>query len=598
MGAKTRETSLSSSSASALPYYRQLISLRLILTEMRRLEWLLPRPSKTSRGEPPADAFLEHFTPLLANLTTRQATALRARVTESIAAALLPDDLESRNEHDADKLCAALIRWQKGGRRPGGHSPLERSVHAMMRHLNDKIALVAPDVEKALDFLQAYVALWPVSSCECLAELTWLHKYGRAVAVPLDRILRHLRAEYQEHQTDPRTRTEPYGHIFWTSGDFREQDDCFQFLVFAERFRPSGFEQVTEAATRLMESWVIETVGEEAFQAESVAIGLGSVIPLRFWPLIEIPETCHAIRPVVDMALRSLIVHQHPNGFWVHPSARETETGVTAASPEATAAATCLLAAYGRRPPANAALEKSISWLLSNQHHDGYWTERVADGPGEPSILATCLAIRALLRMNATDVRDPVQRGTQWLLTQQSASGDWGSGESLVVPREETLLVLNTLSESRSLLARSQAQSEYLDVGLSLAERALEHLADKDVTSLQIAVLLAFQAAEAFLYSCLVTVNHNVFKSGQNETIGFAKALTRLEGHLRSTGELRPGDVLEGRSDLERLKYLRDQVVHKAIVVHLSDARPAVQAGTDLIRRFCAKFHGFEPLNV
>lgn len=593
-----REASLSSNSDSALPYYRQRISLRLILNEMGQLEWLLPRLLEKLPGHPPS-AFLQHFFgDLLANITPRQANALRPRLTESIGAALLPDDFESLNERDFKKLQGAIIRWQKGGRRPGKLSPLQTSVLAMMCRLDEKIAHVAPGVGKALDFLEAYVALWPISSCDCLAELACLDRYGRDTAAHRDRVLGELREEYRRHQADPRARTEPYGHIFWTSGNFREQEDCFQFLVFAERFRPAGFEQVTAAANRLMESWVIDAVGAEAFEAESVAIRLGSMLPLQFWPLIEIPESCHAMRPVLDMALRSLILHQHTDGFWVDPRARETEDSVTLSSPEATAAATCLMAAYSRGQPARAALERGLSWLLANQHHDGYWAERRPEGREHTSILATCLAIRALLRTNATNVRDPVQRGTQWLLSQQSAAGDWGGGESLVVPREEALLVLDTLWESKALLSRSQVRSEYLDVALGLAERALEHLAEQDEISLQIAVVLAFQAAEAFLYSCLVTANQNVFKPGENETIGFRKALSRLEAHLRSRGELAHGQSVEGRPGLDRLQYLRDQIVHKAIVVTVSDARGAVQAGMDLIRRFCLKFHGFEPVNL
>jgi hypothetical protein len=305
------------------------------------------------------------------------------------------------------------------------------------------------------------------------------------------------------------------------------------------------------------------------------------------------------MRPVLDLMLRSLVQYQDTDGFWLSPESEETEARrVPRDSAEATAAAVCLIAAYARRPAVRDAVNRGASWLVTNQHHDGYWLERGADGTATPSILATCLAIRGLLRTNIIDVRDPVQRGTQWLVRQQSPAGDWGDGDPLVVPREEALLVLNTLSESTTLMAKSQVHPEYVDVALGLAERALEHLAQEDETSLQIAVVLAFQAAEAFLYSCLVAVNERVFERGATETIGFAKALTRLEEYLRSERELDQGQHLEGRSGLDRLKFFRDQVVHKAVVVHLRDARPAVYAGVELIRRLCTKFHGFQPVNL
>ena len=85
---------MSSNTDSALPYYRQLMSLRLILNEMRRLEWLLPRAAKMSGEAPPADAFLEYFNPLLVNLTRRQASASGPHLTDTIAQALLPAGVE------------------------------------------------------------------------------------------------------------------------------------------------------------------------------------------------------------------------------------------------------------------------------------------------------------------------------------------------------------------------------------------------------------------------------------------------------------------------------------------------------------------------
>jgi hypothetical protein len=153
------------------------------------------------------------------------------------------------------------------------------------------------------------------------------------------------------------------------------------------------------------------------------------------------------------------------------------------------------------------------------------------------------------------------------------------------------------MRESEGVPTLSGMSGPYLQVGLDLAERALESLAQEDEASLQISVLLAFQATEAFVYSCLVSVKKTVF-ADPNKTIGLRQGLTRLEDHLRSVRKLKQGEVICLRPGLDRLTYLRDEIVHKAIPVNVREASYVTHTAADFIRHFCPEFHGFTPLSL
>ena len=130
---------------------------------------------------------------------------------------------------------------------------------------------------------------------------------------------------------------------------------------------------------------------------------------------------------------------------------------------------------------------------------------------------------------------------------------------------------------------------------MRLLERCVEVVWAEDEASRQIAVVLAFLAVELFLYSCLEVprVNVAVFDKSANQTIGYETALTRLEENLRSRKKLAPGAHVPGYPKLQRLKYWRDQVVHKGATVAEAEVEPVVDAAAALIEQYCPEYHGF-----
>jgi ElaB/YqjD/DUF883 family membrane-anchored ribosome-binding protein len=88
--------------------------------------------------------------------------------------------------------------------------------------------------------------------------------------------------------------------------------------------------------------------------------------------------------------------------------------------------------------------------------------------------------------------------------------------------------------------------------------------------------VIAFQSIEAFLYACLEhpTINVPIFEGkSRNRTIGLRKALSNIEERLQSNGQLSEDEPVRQRNQIDRLAYLRDEVVHKGAAVSREDAR-------------------------
>lgn len=488
--------------------------------------------------------------------------------------------------------------------------------------------------DKALDMLQAYVERQRVISCQCLAELVCLHKCERDVSQHVDRVVGELREMYQTYldrvdviplvsvgiRDDQMARRETQivghlrpadeSHVFWTSADFRELPDVLTFLSFVQNFQPSGFEEVTRDATIEVESAILDHANFAFPLGERTSPHLAqpaASIAVQLWPLVDLPRTAHTVRPALAFALRTLWHASHPDGYWMHPRLPRVRVHPSSSEPTplpndcVTAGAALILATFGRRPEMQDLLQQAIQWLLQNQHQAGFWRDRVAEAQQGtspvPHLEATCLAARALLRQPFLDPGDAVERAREWLLQQQESFGDWHelSGAPAF---DTTLLVLDTLYECQASWSEMQIADPYLAASADLLNRSLEHLEEEDPGSVQIGVLLAFQAIELFLYSCLVSasVGANVFDG--NQTIGFGNALTRLENYLRSTGQLSHGQVIFKRAELDRLQYLRGEVVHKGLRIALSDARPTIEAARQFARQFSPQFHGFVPFDM
>lgn len=137
---------------------------------------------------------------------------------------------------------------------------------------------------------------------------------------------------------------------------------------------------------------------------------------------------------------------------------------------------------------------------MQSQQDDGHWA---AYGPAAPSIrdepvLATALALEAILRSGRPNVGRLTKRAAQWLIAAQADAGGWRE-RSLPNP----LLSVVVLEALVSYEAGPQEFSEPLLLARDLLRRS-ERLAIEDTDEArQLAVVAAHTGIEAFMYAIL-----------------------------------------------------------------------------------------------
>lgn len=79
---------------------------------------------------------------------------------------------------------------------------------------------------------------------------------------------------------------------------------------------------------------------------------------------------------------------------------------------------------------------KPVEYILKRQVSKGYWTNM-----DKPSVFYTSLCIKALeLIPNAdSNIRSCIERGMDWIISQQNDDGSWDSEEILRIPAPDIL---------------------------------------------------------------------------------------------------------------------------------------------------------------
>lgn len=97
----------------------------------------------------------------------------------------------------------------------------------------------------------------------------------------------------------------------------------------------------------------------------------------------------------------------------------------------------------------------------------------------------------------------------------------------------------------------------------------------------QLAVVSVHAGIEALLYAALEARGKRVMEG--NRTIGLRSALTKVQGNLQEHGVLGRADALPSRTAVERLAYLRDEIIHKGLAVSSTDIAELIASA----RTFC-----------
>lgn len=383
---------------------------------------------------------------------------------------------------------------------------------------------------------------------------------------------------------------EPPSALFWTSRDFEEIIDSITRYRFCEAFHVHDFPEMMEQVEGMAASAIMEGYsGIEAVVASHTGDTFVHSIAFNLWLISRSPRLRAKIDPAIRMAVHRLVNSQAPEGYWpefgmmVRTKKRQSRL---LPSPFTTAlAAVSMLRLQMSKPSVEAAL-RATRWLLQTQSGDGFWSIPVVRNrrlEHQAHLLTTIFSVEALLRSDLGGVDRSAELALTWLRGQQSPLGMWEDNVfGRVLP---TVLVL----ELEKLATRSRVTDlPYLMTARAFLLQAMR-LNDEDTPGArQLAIIAAAHAVEAFLYGALSqpSINKPIFAPGGQTTIGLRRALDALEDAIRSQSQSTA--PLDLRNEMDRLAWLRDQVVHKALVVDTAECREYVFHA----RAFIERYHG------
>ncbi len=462
---------------------------------------------------------------------------------------------------------------------------------ALGERLEGQFRAVPPGVAKARAALAAMVA---VASEEFdQAEQIYDAFVLLGDSVPWEgvrRVVERWKAQAQRHQRLVHERRVPPGAIFWVSFDDLEVLDGLSRYRFRERFGIGEF----AAAFTAVEDLVADTV------LDDLAGGDYGALSGTLWLAGRSRDLPDRLADVVGVALRGIAGRQADNGSWPHPQ----RAGLAgrgwpdpSADPYVTALCAVALLKLGVAEPLRRRGVQAAAWLLEQQHPDGSWHLAELEGGRlvwRSDLLTSLLALEALRRSGLSDLEHSLLLGQEWVLQQQSDLGLWA--DPAFPDPFTTVLVLEYLAWSGSV---PRALDHYLTMGRGFLRRSGRLALEENATSHQLAVAIAFQGIEALLYGLLSLprVNVPVFERA-NRTIGMRRALDAFQAHLQQTGALPLGAVVDHRNELDRLAYLRDEVVHKGLVVGEAECRQLVSDARAFASRYSLQLLGGDLLET
>jgi len=388
----------------------------------------------------------------------------------------------------------------------------------------------------------------------------------------------------------------PKSYIFWTSRDLMEILDAMSRYRFMEVFNIGEFpETVAEIedmfALAVMESdpaWIASFCGDSKWQ--SVAHDL--------WLASRSAMLCGRIRCFIEISLTHIANQQHIiEGWWPsYVTERVDEYRMRHLPSNYTTALSCV--ALLRLSRSNRQLERArqgVQWLAKQQQPSGAWTRAIARNQKliqEPDLFTTLLAVEAIRASGLDGYNHTLSMADSWIMSQQDPDGTW-KDESFPFPFM-TVLVVEYFERRRPPLSNL---GNHLSITRDFILRSRELALEDNENSRRLAIVVAFQGIESFLYAGLShpSVNIKIFEKS-NRTIGMRKALDELEKYLQKTGVLKQGQPIEYRNSLDKLAYYRNEIVHKGASIGEIEARELTEASARFSGLMCQRIFGYSLL--
>lgn len=525
--------------------------------------------------------------------------------------------LDSPCRSRVQRLLANRLKALSSGRKPT--STLEQRLHELSESHKSSLAAIPSSLDKAKGSLMALIDLGDFESDQEYDAMCLLREHvapediARIVARWKEELRRSLEEQAKpitalkpgndlEGDSAPMEKQEsipsflPKSYIFWISRDLMETLDAMSRYRFIEVFNIGEFpETVAEIedmfALAVMESdpaWIASFCGDSKWQ--SVAHDL--------WLASRSAMLCGRIRCFIEISLTHIANQQHIiEGWWPSYVTESVDKYRMQYLPSNyTTALSCVdLLRLSRRNWQLKRAMRGVQWLAKQQQPSGSWTRDIARNQNpiqEPDLFTTLLAAEAIRASGLHDYAHTLSMADSWIMSQQDPDGTWRD-EIFPFPLM-TVLVVEYFERRCPPLPNL---GNYLSIARDFILRSRELALEDNENSRRLAIVVAFQGIEVFLYGCLShpSVNIKVFEKA-SRTIGMGKALDELEKYLQKTGVLKPGQSIEYRNSLDKLTYYRNEIVHKGASIGGKEARELTEATARFSELICQRIFGYSLL--
>lgn len=473
---------------------------------------------------------------------------------------------------------------------------LENFVSSYMEEVKDKIRDIPNSLDKTYSAIKALVQVETYYQIDQLYDVLVL--LGDDVPKEIvEKIVRNWKNEArrykEEHKEERHNLYFPESEIFWVSKDFMDSIDAISRYRFIEHFNIGEFEPAFYSVEHMLEESILE--GSTSAEFLPAAFNL--------WLISRSRNLQNRIRDAINITLNRIGGSQSPEGWWTNYRLMEfvgkdpkTRLRAYAFLPDAYGTALCSLDLL-KLSVSETLRQKGIlgaKWLLENQNSDGSWSiwkkskKRKNDANFLPDLFTTLLSLETIIRSGIKNVDHSIKLGIDWMMHQQNEFGLWE--DDLLPFPFMTVLVLEFLQSNDYY---SKQLDQYLTMSKGFLNRSVQFSLEDNSNSYRLAIITAFQGIEAFLYSVLTHLNDKIFES-KDETIGMRKALTKFQSDLQNSGIIKRDQVVSFRNSLDRLAYLRDQVVHKAIDITQGECRTLIDDALRFVSEYSLKIYGFD----
>jgi hypothetical protein len=339
---------------------------------------------------------------------------------------------------------------------------------------------------------------------------------------------------------------------FWNSYNYTENIDAISIYRFIETFKLGNFINTKNE--------IEEIFKKDIFDSETLwLISRSKFLPIK-------------VKHSIQLSIENILELQEKDGYW-RTSVSQSGEYIPGIRLTATAAIS-ILRLSNKQNKLNKA-EAAVLWLIGK--HNGKGWSNDFDEDKNTGILNTLLCVQALKLSKIKGLDRLIKISESWLLSVQSDDGTWTEGGTYSYPFLTTLILEHFISPEPLL----NSFNNYQMFARGLFIKSLELLDEDNSISVRMAIIAAFQGLEALSYACLThsNVKINIWTDNKkNETIGLSQSIGKLQEYYQRKKLLNPGENFEYKADIDRIIYLRNEIVHKALNINPSEVEPLIES--------------------